>query len=293
MLCYDTIFKAVFTGQENILAKMVSDITGIDYEILKDNMILETTELPISKKNEKAKRCDFILKIGNDNIINLELNAHRYAGVLVKNLSYLFNLFTSSSKKGEKYNENLIVTQINLNCYKEVKYGNVQPLSIYHLREDKTNELYIKNIAIYDLNVVKCSFVYYNEDNKKDLPNYIKWGALIYSRTCEEILEVAKDVLSFKERKTIMGILDKLTHEDLFYSEEEALEWAEWERNSIRDEAQKEGRQEGIKEGIKEGKNESIKEMILSMNKNNISIEVISKITQKSIDEINEILNKN
>ena len=29
------------------------------------------------------------------------------------------------------------------------------------------------------------------------------------------------------------------------------------------------------------------------MNKNNISIEVISKITQKSIDEINEILNKN
>ena len=34
---------------------MVSDITGIGYEILKDNIILETNELPISTKNEKEK----------------------------------------------------------------------------------------------------------------------------------------------------------------------------------------------------------------------------------------------
>lgn len=32
--------------QENVLAKMVSDITGLDYEILKDNIILEANELP-------------------------------------------------------------------------------------------------------------------------------------------------------------------------------------------------------------------------------------------------------
>ena len=46
---------------------MISDITGINYELMKDNLTLEVNELPISKKNEKAKRCDFIVKIINDN----------------------------------------------------------------------------------------------------------------------------------------------------------------------------------------------------------------------------------
>ena len=86
-MCYDIIFKSLFIGQENILGKMISDITGIDYKLLKDNIVLETNELPINKRNEKAKRCDFVLTIGNGNIINLELNNYKYAGVKVKNLS--------------------------------------------------------------------------------------------------------------------------------------------------------------------------------------------------------------
>ena len=88
---------------------MVSDITGIDYAILENNTILETNELPINRKNEKAKKCDFILRISNDRIINLELNQKSYTGMIVKNLSYLFHLFTSSSKKGEEYNDDLTI----------------------------------------------------------------------------------------------------------------------------------------------------------------------------------------
>ena len=141
---------------------MVSDITGIDYELLNDNVILETNELPINKKNEKAKRCDFILRINKDNIINLELNQQCYTGLIVKNLSYLFHLFASSSKKGEEYNDNLIVTQINLNCFKGFDYNEIKPLSRYSLREDDTNKLYVKNVAIYELNVLKCFELYYN-----------------------------------------------------------------------------------------------------------------------------------
>ena len=54
-MCYDIAFKAVFTGEENILAKLVSSITGIDYWDLKDNLIFETNEIPISKKMKKLK----------------------------------------------------------------------------------------------------------------------------------------------------------------------------------------------------------------------------------------------
>ena len=39
LLCYDVVFKSVFTGNENILAKMIADITGMDYYLLEDNII--------------------------------------------------------------------------------------------------------------------------------------------------------------------------------------------------------------------------------------------------------------
>ena len=54
-MCYYIAFKAVFIGEENLLAKMVSNITGIYYEVLENNIILEVIELPISTIKRKLK----------------------------------------------------------------------------------------------------------------------------------------------------------------------------------------------------------------------------------------------
>ena len=67
--------------------------------ILENNITLEINELPIQRNKEKAKRCDFILRIDKDNIINLELNLKKYSGSTIKNLSYLFHLFSTSTKR--------------------------------------------------------------------------------------------------------------------------------------------------------------------------------------------------
>lgn len=64
-MCFDIVFKAIFTNEENILAKMISDITGIEYSLLKNNIRLATNEVAISVKNEKGKRCYFITKVNN------------------------------------------------------------------------------------------------------------------------------------------------------------------------------------------------------------------------------------
>lgn len=72
---------------------MISGITNLDYKILENNITIEANELPISKKNEKFKRCDFIIRFDKDNILNLELNYQSHTDLIVKNLSYVFNLF--------------------------------------------------------------------------------------------------------------------------------------------------------------------------------------------------------
>ena len=73
-MCYDIVFKALFIDEVNILVKIVSDITGMDYEILENNVTLDTNELPVNSLKEKAKRCDFILRLDENKIINPEIN---------------------------------------------------------------------------------------------------------------------------------------------------------------------------------------------------------------------------
>ena len=276
LMCYDVIFKSIFTNHENILAKMISDITGIDYKLLEDNITLETNELPISKKNEKAKRCDFIVRYNNNYIINLELNRQSHTGLIVKNLSYVFNLFSTNSKKGEEYDGDLMVMQININCFKKETLA----LSRYYIKEDTDNSIYTKNIILYSLNVVNCSNLYYNYSNK-EIPKYIRWGALIYCDNFDKLPEICRGIMTYEERNIIMDKLDKLQKDSYLMSEVEALEWAEWEKNTIYSDGKKAGYAEAIEENTLK--------MIKSMLKEKIDYNVISKVTNKSIDEIKEI----
>lgn len=296
-LVYDLAFRAVFTDEAKILAKMVADITGMDYNILKNNITLEATELPISSINEKAKRCDFILRIDKDNILSLELNSSHYTGLVIKNLAYLCQIFSRETKAGNQYNENLNVMQLNLNCFtksndENFKEADKEILNEYKIQNVKTQEIYVKNISILTLDIVKSYETYYNLGNKEDIPNYIRWGALIYNRVFEEIPNIVNGIMTLKERDKIMDKMAKLSRNNVFMTELDAMEWGEWEINSRETEAKKLGLVEGEAKGRAEGKEETIKELILSMLDNNASLEFISKVTNKSINEIKKIINQ-
>lgn len=294
-MCYDIVFKAIFTGEENILAKMISSITGINYLDLKDNLAFETNEIPISRKNEKAKRCDFILRMNNNNIINLEINTSYYKGKKIKNLAYICGLYSTSTKRKEEYDDKFFAIQINLDCYKKEEN---KVLEQYLLQEVTSHKTYTNNLSIFNLNVVKCNEIYYNCGNKEEITDYIKWGALIYTRDFSEIPNIARDILTEKEVKKIMSKIEKLNNDSLFMSELEAMEWQEWEDRSIMTEARNEGYnsgfqlgiEQGLEQGLEQGIDKGISQTIKNMFKNNLSIDIISKVTNKTVNEINEII---
>ena len=276
-LCFDIAFKAVFTNEENILAKMIADITGIEYSLLKNNIRLITNEIPISVKEEKAKRCDFLVKVSDKNIINVEINSSYYPGLLNKNLSYLFIAYATATKKNKKYDDNLFATQINLNCYKE---NSNKPLAKYLLQEVDDYQIYTKSLSIFDVNVVKCNELYYNH-MQEEIPNYVRWGALIYCDDFSKIPNIVKGIMTDEERNRIMDKMNKLTSDDIFMSELEAREWDEWEENSKMDYAEKKGMAKGIEQ--------KTIEIIKNMLENNTDLEFISKVTNKTIEEIERI----
>lgn len=285
-MCYDIIFKSVFINNENILAKMISSITGIDYNVFKDNIRLETNELPISRRNEKAKRCDFIVKVDKSTIVNLELNRQDLKTNVVKNLSYAFSLFATHASKGEEYDEKFKVMQININCYKH----NLDALMQYYISAKGRNDInYINNFVIYSLNVYKCNEMYYNYINEKDIPDYVRWGSLIYCEDFTQIPKITKGILTFDERIMIMDKLDKLQNDEHIMSEVEALKQADWYEKSVYTEGKNIGREEGLEEGREKGKTETTINIIKAMLNNKLDIDLISKITNKTKEEILEI----
>ena len=219
-------------------------------------------------------------------------------------------MFQTSFKKGDCYDEKFVVMQINLNCFRD--RNSKKGLSKYYLKEDEDNHIYSNNLVIYALNIVNCHEIYYNCDNLK-IPNYVRWGELLYCSDISKIPSITKGIMTYEERNRIMGTLDKLTKDDLFLSKEDIIKWDEWEKNTIYNDGVKEGMEQGIEKGIKQGLEQGIEqgfergieqgigkgieqgiiqnttEMILSMLKNDIDIEKISKITNKSIKEIENI----
>lgn len=282
---YDEIFKALFINNENVLAKMIEDITNISYQLLKDNIILETNEIPITRRNEKFKKCDFIIKLKNNPnyLINIELNTSNYKGLMMKNLSYIFSLFATSNKKGRKYNDQLIMIQINLNTYKEEQ----DELSIYEIRNIKNNNPYFSNLKIYSLDIVKCHKIFYNNANKSRIANYIKWGTLLQCNSKYEVSKLMNDILKQEEIEELESRMEGLMMDaNGIMTKKEAKEWGDWLGRSM-------DYEDGIEHGFSKGTEHTNLNIIKSMLENKININLISKITGKSVKEIKKIKEDN
>ena len=64
---------------------------------------------------------------------------------------------------------------------------------------------------------------------------------------------------------------------------------AEWEAEKLNQMVIDDTREEGREEGIIEGKKKGINETIINMLKNDIPVETIQKITNKSLEEIEDL----
>ena len=130
----------------------------------------------------------------------------------------------------------------------------------------------------------KCYDIWYNSSNKNKLSNYIKWGAFFKSGKYEEMKKILNDLVTESECRKIMSSLENIKLEDIDWSPEERAEWDEWLENSHKESREK-ARAEGKIEGIEQEKINNIKAML----ENNIEYKLISKVTNKSVEEIKEI----
>ena len=327
-LCYDKVFKKVFRDNPNALAKLISDIIGIPYLEIKDNIVFSSNELRLNHIKEKSKVCDFIVNVDNYSI-NIEMNMYPSKWIKYRNFAYLNNLYNTVVTTGLKYNEygKKVAIQINFN----VNYKSEDlPISKCVVFDTNRCKIFIDNYYIYQIDIVKCLDIVYNEGEITNVLPGIRWGALLYADNLKDIETIlGNDLLGKKEKeefmKTIKGIVYEGKTPDMDwdiekdienqiastkaefieeYGEEIKKEYIDANRNNFKTEyldanmdnfkiEYLDENKDKIKEEYIDENKDKIKEEYLDVNKDKIEKEYLNQLSLETIKQRDVIFIKN
>ena len=305
-ICNDVIFKAIFLREKEILLKMIYDITNIRETVLYEEVITGYELEPYNVKG-KTNKSDMLVKIGDNYFVNLEINYRHEKNVLFRNMIQLFRISIQISESGMTDNElaKKEIAQLNFNTFSNI--NNKEIHKGYYSDED--GNILNNLLTFWNIDIVKCyEKVYNNIEDVQKLPKAVRWGALLYMNVnnIEMIKKViGDDLLTMEDRvKLISRIGDVIDDKRIIQ------EWMVIENNRLREkniletakeEAMEEGFKEGIEKGIEQGIEKGIEKGIEQGTENN-KIEIIknllregsdynfiSRVTNKSIDDIIKI----
>ena len=280
---YDRTFKEVFLNPKNedLLESLLEDILKVKIEIKK----ILPTELITGNNIIKSKRVDALILATNKKI-EIEINASINEYVYIRNTAYICNIYSTNALVGDSYNKDIDIIQINLTWgldYEESK----REFRI----SDKNGNVYIKNLLIIEINMEYYKKIWYSKDEKKIKENELLVMLDLNEGELKEMPKSDKISKKYIESVTIVNN-DPFFQEYMSYEEDQRKM-----QNSLIREAEDTGYEKGIKlgeeKGLKLGQEQEKIKTIKNMLNEEIAINAISKITNLSIEKINEIKKQN
>ena len=289
----DYFIRYLFTDKgssETILLDFINSIMiNANMKIFRSVEILTPFNL---KKNRNLKETIVDVKCitQNGSVVIIEIQLQGNSRFPERILYYWAANYSKLLKHGERYDELTPVISINLLNFNLDKTKNIH--SCYMLYEMNNKKLLTDHLQIHIIELKKFK----KNVLSKDL-NY--WLKIFTSKNLEasmsEIVkekpimeEVQKKYNNFVKSKLMMMEYEK--KEAYLYGNQIMLDE---ERRLGREEGIKEGMEQGIEKGKEEGIKEGIKEtqifMAKNMKKENIDINIISKVTGLSIEKIEKL----
>ena len=281
---FDPVFKEIFTSPDchNFVCALISEITKLDLNYLKENLKVINSNLPKSRAFEKTSITDVLLSV-DGNILNIEMNNEYYKGLFEKNDMYQHTILSRTMKREDSYLNLKKVIQINIDNFSKFK----KAISIFKLMEIDTHEIENKDYIKYHIALPKIMEKYYNGDKL----NYLeKLLCVIGAKSREELSKISKgDMVLMEASKKIEDLsLDEL-FSDLYDVEKDRImaENAKQYRDEI---AEKRGMRRGMKKGMQQGMQQGIQQGIIEtakkMLKEKIDIDIVSRCTGLSKEKI-------
>ena len=272
----DFIFKMIFGIEENksiLISLLNSILKGKPYI---NDVTLENTEISKIFKDGKSSRLDILATDDNGIKYDIEMQCRKTKDIINRTLYYASKSFAKDLKKNEDYNKSRV---ISIWIFGENITERIEPISealmtFQPYQRDKYG-IMTDNIRIIYLELNK--YIVSDENIKYKLSKWVDF--------LKDPINLNKDTVEDKDidkaRKTLEYISTSKEERIII---EKIVEGRNdyYSSNTI---AREEGKEEGLKEGEK---NKSI-EIAKNMLKEGLDVNLISKLSGLSVDEINKI----
>lgn len=253
---FDLVFKGLLTSIKGrrYLCLLLSNILNIDFHYLYENIIILNNELGTDNISDKNMLTDVLIEI-DEKIIDLEMNNDYYEGLYIKNQAYQCKIFEGQFKRARSYKKFKGVSQINFDANKSFD----ERIIIRFVLAD-VERLVIENdyYEKYHVNLSKIKKIRYNNNSMDEKTRILK---MLVTDKKDELEELSND-----EDITVM------------FSKEHVQNF---EYNSRIDYAKN--------QGLKEGARRTSLDVARKMLNEGLDIELISKMTNLSKEEIENL----
>ena len=226
----DVVFKNLIMESREFLIIILEHFLGINKEVIRKNMHLENTVLPVSNAKEKKKVTDIIVRVENK-VVNLEMNASYYKGLINRNIDYILKGKTEANFSGENYDNNYIGIQINFDL--DWQYDDREIIK-FVLMDPERGIVLSENLIIYNINLLKFREKYYNNLELSEFERAITLLTLTKREDIEKISEGVEGLMEAKEEIKklsnnlgIIGVYD--------YEKHKEWEWKQKAKEYVKD----------------------------------------------------------
>ena len=284
-ITFDYLFKSLFSSNLDILRKFIlSQIGGTELIPEECKITLLNSELPKENNNEYKKTVDLYVLVNNSIYVNIEVNKEKFENVRLRNFMYESKLYSMILEKGEnteKLKEKCFV-QINLNAGDKNSEIGEDTIVLYGL---KTKQVYTMNRYTLVKYLEYYRNLYYNDSVNLSCDKM--WLVSFTSRTFTELYDSLENILIQEERERYLRKVIDLSKDVFILHEWEKEKLDELVRITAEENAIKRGLEQGLIQGIEQEKIKTVSEML----KENLDVDLISKITKLSKEEVLNIKN--
>lgn len=274
----DVIFHILFgkVGNENITRKFIENTLNTEVgEIELDKNL----NLQQEHYDDKLGVLDVRAKTKDGINYNIEMQNTSSDILPERILSYWSRLYTGDLKRGNDYDTLAKTVAILIVNDDIVKFDLINKYTTrWNIREEEYNDIILTDdLDIRIIELPKYKKLVSNGSVEKNI-----WLEFLLKPNGKEVLTAMKDDAKIREAHDEWK---KIIEDEKARDRALRLEIAELDRNT----AIKHARRDGIKEGMEAG----IEKIIQSMFEQNVPLEDIAKYTQLSLEEVQNIINKN
>jgi len=272
----DVFFKAVFENNKDILVKIIKDIFEIDEKVDREPLTIKEYQTVPVTEGGRTFRSDIVIKLSDNSYVCLEMNQSPSTSVIERNIIQMIRVHSSIIKKGTSYEElkKYKMRGLNFNLIKNI---GGDPVEYYAFCNIKTGKIASMIYSFCNVDLEKYQDLVY-DINIKNLPNAVRWGAILIETEIDNIAKIlGDDILSMEEKNRLIKTIEEVNDNEQVLKEWMVLEKAKMVYDS------------DIEYAKKEGAEAKELEVIKNMLKKAIDYSTISEVTGKSISEIKEI----